>query len=158
MRAYQIVPIIVIALAPPASAQQSDRSLRHQIESVVSSYAENFNKQNASGIAGLYTKDGVLVSAGPQKSVEQFYQNAFKTGFNHQDITLEDVSSLGPDAAISMGEVRISGRSQNGSVLESNGRWTAVEVREGGAWKIRLLTAFPTGQAPTAVPSSGAPK
>jgi uncharacterized protein (TIGR02246 family) len=158
MRAYQIVPIIVIALALPASAQQSDRSLRHQIESVVSSYAENFNKQNASGIAGLYTKDGVLVSAGPQKSVEQFYQNAFKTGFNHQDITLEDVSSLGPDAAISMGEVRISGRSQNGSVLESNGRWTAVEVREGGAWKIRLLTAFPTGQAPTAVPFSGAPK
>jgi uncharacterized protein (TIGR02246 family) len=158
MRAYQIVPIIVIALALPASAQQSDRSLRHQIESVVSSYAENFNKQNASGIAGLYTKDGVLVNHGPQKSVEQYYQNAFKTGFNHQDIALEDVSSLGPDAAISMGEVHISGRSQNGSVLESNGRWTAVEVREGGAWKIRLLTAFPTGQAPTAVPSSGAPK
>ena len=37
MRVYQIVPIIVIALALPASAQQSDRSLRHQIESVVSS-------------------------------------------------------------------------------------------------------------------------
>ena len=53
MRVYQIVPIIVIALALPASAQQSDRSLRHQIESVVSSYAENFNKRNASGIAGL---------------------------------------------------------------------------------------------------------
>jgi hypothetical protein len=129
------VPIIVIVLALPASAQQSDRSMRRQIESVVSSYAENFNKQNASG-----------------------YQNAFKTGFNHQDIALEDVSSLGPDAAISMGGVHISGRSQNGSVLESSGRWTAVEVREGGAWKIRLLTAFPTGQAPTAVPSSGAPK
>src|SRR5258708_24637281 len=172
MRAYQIVPIIVIALALPASAQQSDRSLRHQIESVVSSYAENFNKQNASGIAGLYTKDGVLVTfrrkivlrrkvvspAGPQKSVEQYYQNAFKTGFNHQDIALEDVSSVGPDAAISMGEVHVSGRSQNGSVLESNSRWTSVEVREGGAWKIRLLTAFPTGQALTAVPSSLAPK
>jgi len=159
MRAYQIVPIIVIVLALPASALQSDRSLRHQIESVVSSYAENFNKQDASGIAGLYTKDGVLVNpAGPEKSVVQYYQNAFKTGFNHQDIALEDVSSLGPDAAISMGGVHISGRSQNGSILESNGRWTAVEVREGGAWKIRLLTAFPTGQALTAVPSSGAPK
>jgi uncharacterized protein (TIGR02246 family) len=163
MRAYQIVPVIVIALALPASAQQSDRSLRHQIESVVSSYAENFNKQNAPGIAGLYTKDGVLVNpAGPQKSVEQYYQNAlnelYKTGVNHQDIALEDVWSLGPDAAISMGEYHISGRSQNGSVLESNGRWTAVEVREGGAWKIRLLTAFPTAQAPTGVPSSGAPK
>jgi uncharacterized protein (TIGR02246 family) len=129
------------------------------MESVVSSYAENFNKQNASGIAGLYTKDGVLISpAGPEKSVEQYYQNAFKTRFNHQDIALEDVWSLGPDAAISMGEYHISGRSQNGSVLESNGRWTSAEDREGGAWKIRLLTAFPAGQAPTAVPSSGAPK
>jgi uncharacterized protein (TIGR02246 family) len=152
MRAYQIAPFIVIVLALPASAQQSDLSLRHQIESVVSSYAENFNKQNASGIAGLYTKDGVLVNpAGPEKSVEQYYQNAFKTGFNHQDIALEDVSSLGPDAAISMGGVHISGRSQNGS-------GPRVEVREGGAWKIRLLTAFPAGQAPIAVPSSGNPK
>src|ERR1700730_809808 len=44
MRAYQFVPIILIALALPASAQQSDRSLRHQIESVVSSYAENFQQ------------------------------------------------------------------------------------------------------------------
>jgi hypothetical protein len=59
MRVYRIVPIIVIALALPASAQQSDRSLRHQIESAVSSYAGNFNTQNASGIAGLYPKDGV---------------------------------------------------------------------------------------------------
>ena len=109
VRVYQIVPIIVIALALPASAQQSDRSLRHQIESLVSSYAENFNKQNASGIAGLYTKDGVLVNpAGPEKSVEQYYQNAFKTGFNHQDIALEDVSSLGPDAAISMVEFTLA--------------------------------------------------
>src|ERR1700687_325111 len=159
MRAYRIVPIIAIALALPASAQQSDRTLRQQIESVASSYAENFNKQNASGIAGLYTKDGVLVNpAGPQKSIEQYYQNSFKTGFNHQEITVDDVSSLGPDSAIAMGEYRISGRSQNGSALEQNGRWTASDVREGGAWKIRLLTAVPKGPAPTAVPSSGAPK
>jgi hypothetical protein len=59
MRVYQIVPIIVIVFALPASAQQSDRSPRHQIESVVSSCAENFNKQNASGIADLYPMDGV---------------------------------------------------------------------------------------------------
>src|SRR5258708_21674861 len=78
MRAYQIVPIIVIVLALPASAQQSDRSLRHQIESVVSSYAENFNKQNASGIAGLYTEDGVLVNPAGPESVEQYYQKCIQ--------------------------------------------------------------------------------
>src|SRR5258708_36320042 len=101
MRVYQIVPIIVIALALPASAQQSDRSLRHQIESVVSSYAENFNKHHASGIARLYTKDGVLANpAGPQKSGEQYYQHAFTTGLNHQDIAREDVTSLEPPPAI----------------------------------------------------------
>jgi uncharacterized protein (TIGR02246 family) len=157
MRAYRIVPIIAIALALPASAQQSD--LRQQIESVASSFAENFNKQNASGIAGLFTKDGVLVNpTGPQKSLEQFYQNAFKAGFNHSEIAVDDVSSLGPDLAISMGEYRNSGRSENGSPLEVAGRWTAVDVREGGAWKVRLLTAFPKGTAPMAAPSSGAPK
>jgi hypothetical protein len=71
MRAYRIVRIIAIALALPASAQQSD--LRQQIESVASSFAENFNKQNASGIAGLFTKDGVLVNPGPQKSLEHSF-------------------------------------------------------------------------------------
>jgi hypothetical protein len=70
MRAYQFVPIIVIALALPASAQQSDQSLRHQIESVVSSYAENFNKQNASGIAGLHLAIGYRSPADFERSLK----------------------------------------------------------------------------------------
>ena len=162
MRAYQIVPITCSlsrclhrrsrAIDPCGTrlSRWSHRTLR-------------ISKNRMHPVLQVCTQRmGWLVNPGPQKSVEQYYQNALnelhKTGFNHQDIALEDVWSLGPDAAISMGEYHISGRSQNGSVLESNGRWTAVEVREGGAWKIRLLTAFPTGQAPTAVPSSGAPK
>jgi len=32
--------------------------------------------------------------------------------------------------------------------MESFGRWTAVDVRVGGQWKIRMLTAFPKPPPP----------
>ena len=143
MRAYQIVPIIVIALALPASAQQSDRSLRHQIESVVSSYAENFNKQNAAGIAALYAQGGKQVNAaGVHTSIEEVYQNAFKLGFNRQEVTVGEVSSIAPDVALGIGEFANSGQGKDGA-LAVRGRWTAVYTRENGVLKIRLLTGLP---------------
>jgi hypothetical protein len=40
-----------------------------------------------------------------------------------------------PDAAITIGEYRATG-----GPFKENGHWTEVEVREGGVWKIRLLT------------------
>ena len=148
MRSLIITAIAVLTIATPVSAQGVDQGTRQQIERLAVTYAENFNKQDVAGIAGLYTNDGVLVSQGPRvvktgpQEIEQSYQSAFKSGMNHIEITLDQVSPFGSDAAISMGEYYLAGQGQSGPI-KVEGHWTAVDAREGGAWKIRLLTVVP---------------
>ena len=89
MRSSWIISAIAgIGLAVSASAEQVDQSTRQQIERLVATYAENFNKQNAAGIAGLYTEDGMLVSPSANivktgQLIAQSYQDTFKSGMNH---------------------------------------------------------------------------
>jgi uncharacterized protein (TIGR02246 family) len=137
-----------LSLATSVSAQQVDQNTRQQIERLAATYEERFDKQDAAGLAGLYARDGVLVSqaaqvvkTGPQE-IEQNYQNAFKSGANHAAITVDRVSPLGADALISMGEAHITGQGQNGPI-KADSHWTAVDVREGGTWKLRLVTVVP---------------
>jgi uncharacterized protein (TIGR02246 family) len=159
MRSRWIISAIAaICLAVSASAQQADQSTRLQIARLVATYAENFNKQDAAGIAGLYTKDGVLVSSaakavktGPQE-IEQSYQGGFKSGLNHIELTVDQVLPFGTDAAISMGEFHLAGQGQSGP-MKVDGHWTGVDVREGSTWKIRLATSVPN---PPPVASVGA--
>jgi uncharacterized protein (TIGR02246 family) len=147
-----ISAILVIGLAPPTFAQQVDPDTRQQVERLAATYAENFNKQDAAGIASLYARDGVLVSRAAKavktgaQEIEQTYQSVFKSGINHTDMTVDQVSPLGTDAVIAIGEYHGSGHGQNGPI-EVDGHWTEVDVREGGIWKIRLLTAFPNTPA-----------
>jgi uncharacterized protein (TIGR02246 family) len=167
MRSRWIISLIaVFGLAVPASAQQPDQSIRQQIEKIVTAYIGNFDKQDAAAIAGLYTKDAVLVT-GPsapnvkngQQEIEPSTQNLFKMGYNHDEAGIDQVSSLGTDAAISVGVYHFTGQGQTGPI-KTDGHWTAVYVREGGVWKIRLLTAFsdapPTTSGGPATPSGPA--
>ena len=151
MRWFGGMVLAASLMVVPASAQQDDQNTRQQVEQMAVAYAAAIGKQDAAGIVGLYTKDGVLVTqaapgaktvkSGPQE-IEQYVQGSFKAGINHEEITVDQVSPLGTDAVISMGEYQVSGQGQNGAI-KFGGHWTAVYVREGGAWKIRLLTAVP---------------
>jgi ketosteroid isomerase-like protein len=81
---WALLGITAASLAVSASAQPADQSMRQQIERLAATYAENFNKHDAAGIASLYTKDGMLVSSAPKivkngpQEIEQSYQNLFK--------------------------------------------------------------------------------
>jgi uncharacterized protein (TIGR02246 family) len=147
MRSSITVAFAAIGLITSASAQQIDQNTRQQIEGIAAAYVENWNKHNAEGVAALYAKDGVLVTAtgavrsGPQE-LEQAYQSSIKTFPRHNGQTIEQISPLGKDAAIRIGEFHLSGQGPNGPT-KLDGRYTAVDVREGGTWKIRLLTAVP---------------
>lgn len=52
--------------------------------------------------------------------------------------------TLGPETAIAKGKYRFTGKTSNGSPIEVAGLWTAAYVRDGGKWKIQMLTAIPT--------------
>ena len=147
MRPTWIISAIAVSLTTSAFAEGVDQNTRQQIEQLVTTYRENWNNHNAAGIAGLYTKDGVLVSQAPKvvktgtKEIEQQYETLFKT-VSHNDAATVEVSPLGSDSLISVGEYHLSGQNQSGPI-KVDGHWTAVYVREGGTWKIRLLTAVP---------------
>ena len=100
MRSSIIVAFAALGFITSASAQQVDQDHRQQIERIAAAYVENWNKHDAAGIAALYTKDGVLVTAtgvvrtGPQE-IEQAYQSAIKTFPQHNGQTIEQISPLG---------------------------------------------------------------
>ncbi len=112
----------------------------------MATFPEHYNKQDASTIASMFAKDAVRLSSagaavGPQ-AIKEIFETQFKAGYNHLDLTVAEVSALGADAAITVGEYRATGQGQSGP-LKVEGRWSEVEVREGGEWKIRLLTVVP---------------
>ena len=146
MRSSIIVAFAALGFITPASAQEIDQNHRQQIERLATAYVENWNKHDAAAVAALYTKDGAQVTAagvrsGPQE-IEQAYQSAMKTFPQHNGQTIEQISPLGNDADIRIGQFHLSGDGPNGPT-KLDGRYTAVDVREGGTWKIRLLTAVP---------------
>ncbi|SHG75725.1 hypothetical protein SAMN05444169_3987 [Bradyrhizobium erythrophlei] len=75
--------------------------------------------------------------------IAQIYEGAFKAGFNHNEIAVDHAWPLATDTLMSMGECHITGKNQSGAPIEVKGIWTGIDVRKGGSWKIRLLTAFP---------------
>ena len=145
-RLFVLAIAAVLACAAAAVAQQPEVQTRQQIEQMVATFTEHYNKQDAPGIASMFTKDAVRLSStaaavGPQ-AVEEIFKTQFKAGYNHIDLTVDQVSPLGDDAAITIGEYHATGQGQSGP-LKVEGRWSEVEVREGGEWKIRLLTVVP---------------
>ena len=136
-----------LALSLPAVAAETD--LKQDLTKLASAYAECFNKKDPACIAALYASGGVLVNpAGLHADITKVYEGTFKAGYDHNGATVDQVWPLGPDMALSMGEYTLSGKNPSGAAMETSGRWTAVDVREGGQWKIRMLTAFPNPPPP----------
>ena len=149
MRSRWIVAVILgIVPAASASAQQSHLDTRRQIEQLAATFSERYNKQDAGAIASMFTKDAVRVTSGisgpsiGQQAIEETFKTQFESGFRHIDLVVDQVSPFGTDAAITVGTYQITGRGQGGP-LKVDGRWTEVEVREGGVWKIRHSTVVP---------------
>ena len=78
-----------------------------------------------------------------EQDIAQFYEGAFKAGLDHEEITVDQVWPLGSDILLAIGQYRITGKNQSGAPIETGGTWTATDVREGGKWKIRMLSAMP---------------
>jgi uncharacterized protein (TIGR02246 family) len=140
-----VLCFLLVAFSVPASASD----LKQEVEKVGAAYAESFNRQDGEGIAALYASGGMHVNpVGPRTDIAEFYRGVFQAGFNHEEVKADQAWSLGPDAALAIGEYHITGKNQSGAPIEVVGRWTAAYVSEGGKWKIRMLSAFPKAAPP----------
>jgi uncharacterized protein (TIGR02246 family) len=104
---------------------------------------EAFNKNDASAVAALFTEDAVLVAPDGmffgRQAIEKRYADMFLespiTTFCGQHSQLNAIDN----AVWSVGKFWSTHQSQAGPVF-ANGYWSAIYVREGDAWKIRMLT------------------
>jgi ketosteroid isomerase-like protein len=105
---------------------------------------EAFNKNDAGAVAALFTEDGVLVASdgmfNGRQAIEKRYADTFQrwpiTTFSSQ--LCHHLNAI-DNAAWSTGEWWSTLQSQPVPKFE-RGFWSAIYVREGDAWKIRLLT------------------
>jgi uncharacterized protein (TIGR02246 family) len=129
-------------------SQGVDQNTKQQIEKIYDAFHDAWNKHDAAGLANLYTNDGILVTDRTEgaktghTAIEQYYTNAFNRVSHHDSSTVDKLLPLGSNAVITVGEYHLSGQGQNGPI-KADGYYTAVNVLENGAWRIRLLTATP---------------
>ena len=142
MRVASVLSLIIVSLFTPAFAD--DAALKKEVDQIGTAYVESFNKQDAAGLAALFAANAIVVNPlGPQTDMVKFAEGLFKAGFNHVEAKVDQVWTLGPDTAIGMGQAQYTGKNQNGAPIEALNFWTATLVREGGKWKVRMLTASP---------------
>ena len=104
---------------------------------------EAFNKNDASAVAALFTEDGILVAPDGwflgRQAIEKRYADTFQrwpiATFSGQHCQLNAIDN----AAWSVGEYWTTLQGQTGPVF-ARAYWSGIYVREGDAWKIRMLT------------------
>ena len=137
----------VVTQVTPSFATDSDEKLKQEVEKLAASFEANYNKQDSAGIAALFVSGGVLVNPSgvhtDHTDIAKYYEGGFKTGFNHTEILVNQVWPLGADTVLATGEFHATGKNESGAPLDGAGLWTATEVREGGALKVKMLTGFP---------------
>src|SRR6476469_6935025 len=98
------------------SAKSVDPAVRKAVEGISAAYAAHFNKQDAVALAGVFTKDGVLIAQSPEglvssgtQAIVQRYKSLFKSGFTKAATKVDQVAQLGDDVAIAWGQYEFIG-------------------------------------------------
>jgi ketosteroid isomerase-like protein len=138
-----LLSIVIVALSAPAFAQDAD--FKKQLEQMGAVYLERFDKQDANGVAELYATGAIIVDpAGPRTDIVNVFKSAFNAGISQMHADVDQLRLLGsPDIALGAGKYRVSGTNASGTPIEVRGIWTATFVREGGKWKVGMLTSIP---------------
>ena len=78
---------VIVAVASTAFAD--DEELKKQVDQIGNAYVESFKKQDAAGIAALFSTNAILVNpSGPQTDMTKVPEGTFKAGFNHMRVSI----------------------------------------------------------------------
>jgi uncharacterized protein (TIGR02246 family) len=133
----------VEAAPPPPADRAALEALAHQADL-------DWNERDVAGMAGHYTDDASLGLNGQMLTGNSALADYFKTAFSRRPGTfrhitaLEQVDLIRPDLAYSDAIVRVERAQPDGSwTLERTFRNTSIAVKQGGAWKLRSVRAYP---------------
>jgi len=135
------------ATVDPATTQQRDLlgdvNALDEFGVLATKIDEAFNKNDAGALAALFTEDGVLVTPEGiffgRQAIEKRYVELFQRWPVTSSTSQRDLLNAIDNAAWSTGEWWSTLQSENGPEFE-RGYWSAIYVREGDGWKIRMLT------------------
>ncbi len=131
-----VLSFLVSVSAIPAMAQD----IKQEVEKIGAAYTDAVAKHDAAAVQALYSKDGIQVNpVGEVKTdLKATYEQYFKDGEQSINSTIKHVALINPDVAIANGDVDVN---FNVEPLKRALFWSAVYVKEGGTWKIKMLTA-----------------
>ncbi|OKO70105.1 hypothetical protein AC628_31530 [Bradyrhizobium sp. NAS96.2] len=125
-----------MTLVSPVRAQD----LKSEVEKIGAAYTDCIAKHDGACVASLYSKDGIQVNVVGvvETDLKAAYEANFKAGEDGIAVKVNYAQPLGNDMAMAAGDVDVTFN------VEPKLRplfWSAVYVKEGGQWKIRMLTA-----------------
>jgi ketosteroid isomerase-like protein len=123
-----------------------DPQLRQQLDAAIGEFDEAFNKNDAAAVAALYTDDAVLVTdtgiVYGRQAIEQYRAELLHEWRFDNHIARADQYS--PHATTG-NEMWVTGewscavrRQSEAPSMQVSGFWSAIYVRDGDAWKMRM--------------------
>ncbi len=111
--------------------------LRAGIDAANQEFMAAFGRQDASGMAGLYTAGGQLLPTNSDfvtgtDSIRAFWQGAFDMGLKQAVLDTVELDGRG-DTAIEVGRYRLL---TAGDAVADEGKYIVIWKRDAGAWKL----------------------
>ena len=143
---------LAISFALPAFAQQketSDPQIIEQLNALTKKFIDGVDNNDAPTVAALYTEDAVFVTPqGPifgREAIEKLFAGMFQQGHYSDHLNKDDQGSphmigTAGDEVWRTGEWSFTVQGKSGDPIKLKGYWSAINVREGDAWKIQMLT------------------
>jgi uncharacterized protein (TIGR02246 family) len=125
----------------PQSNLLGDVNVLGEFTALRTKYVEALNRLDAAAMAAFYTEDGVVVTPdgwfSGRENIEKWYAYMFQRWHPASSIRQNDQVIAVGSQAWAVGRWWSTLQSQNGPVL-ARGFWSAIYVREGDAWRIRM--------------------
>ncbi|MDX5422421.1 MAG: SgcJ/EcaC family oxidoreductase [Hymenobacteraceae bacterium] len=112
--------------------------IRNEIRHANDKFERNFAKGDATGMASLYTEDGVLLPTGSdmikgKNGIRDFWQGAMDMGVKEAKLETVELEQC-ENTAIEMGKYTLSG--EGGQAIDQ-GKYIVIWKQENGQWKLQ---------------------
>ena len=118
-------------------ATLTSTDVRNDIRRADDAFEKQFSQGNASGMAELYTSDGMLMPTGSdfiqgREAIQGFWQAVMDMGIKEAKLDIQEVELQG-DTIIEVGRYQLSGA--GGEVMDW-GKYLVVWKQQDGDWKL----------------------
>jgi ketosteroid isomerase-like protein len=146
-----VIPVVALALALPAYAQQVDQQTRQQADAIVSEYIGAINKGDGQAVAALFAPNPISITpTGKRTSGEQMrceIEGVHKWGMTISAKVDQVMPLVGGQEIAATAPYQGTFANDPGSP-QVKGNFLFVLERSGDSWKVRIFTASRLVPAP----------